>query len=774
MHWVGHASATSWPSGVQVQGSYAYLTSGGYSDGAFQVYSLLDLRNPVRVARLLTPGNPLSDVEILGTHAYVGGSQGFMVVDVADPFSPVIRAIIPGACTDVAIAGVLAYVAGTTGLRVIDVSDASAPVQVGELAMPSLVALAVAGSHAYVGDWQGILSVVDVHDPTTPAVVSTLAFPNGIMAITVAGHHAYVAGDSAGLYAVDISDPTHPELAGQGNVPSGRDVDVAGNIAFYTSDRGLYALDISDPGSPSFPIMAQVNRSGTALALSGDHGILAGGGLDVIQILPARTAEPVGTMATPGHAYGIAARSGLAYLACDDAGLQVADLTDPTHPHILGSAVTTSALQVALSDHHAFVANSPAGMVVIDVADPTSPRAVSSIFTGYGTEDVAVTGTLALIARSDGLLVIDITDPPQPAIIGSASTVGWARQVEAAGNIAYVAALNLEVMDLSDPTSPRLLRRFALPTNPVAVALSDHLLYVSEAASAFWILDVSDPAQPVPLGSMPTPGTVRGIAIKDDIAYAACSETGLLVIDVSNPTAPAILGEAPGYGLDVALASGVIAVASQHLGLHVFPPQCGRVTPVELTGLEAQPGKGEIRIYAQLNPAPFHELQVTRAIGEVPDPRSYIPIARRPWLPDVRPIEIVDRDVTPGTTYAYTVEGHGLDGTIARFGPVFATLEPDAAAPDLRAAFVIARPNPTSGSLMLEFAVPLGGPISLNVYDPSGRLVRRLLHGTVDAGRQSAGWDGRDGQGRAVATGTYVVRLTANRLSASRSVTLIR
>lgn len=61
------------------------------------------------------------------------------------------------------------------------------------------------------------------------------------------------------------------------------------------------------------------------------------------------------------------------------------------------------------------------------------------------------------------------------------------------------------------------------------------------------------------------------------------------------------------------------------------------------------------------------------------------------------------------------------------------------------------------------------------VFDVAGRRVRSLLSGAVPAGLQTVAWDGRDARGRAVAAGTYFLRLRAGaEFEASDRLTVVR
>lgn len=71
-------------------------------------------------------------------------------------------------------------------------------------------------------------------------------------------------------------------------------------------------------------------------------------------------------------------------------------------------------------------------------------------------------------------------------------------------------------------------------------------------------------------------------------------------------------------------------------------------------------------------------------------------------------------------------------------------------------------PSPSRGPVTFDFALPAAGRVTLDVFDVTGRRVRRLLDpGERAAGTHRARWDGRDDAGRRAAPGVYLARLTA-------------
>jgi hypothetical protein len=69
-------------------------------------------------------------------------------------------------------------------------------------------------------------------------------------------------------------------------------------------------------------------------------------------------------------------------------------------------------------------------------------------------------------------------------------------------------------------------------------------------------------------------------------------------------------------------------------------------------------------------------------------------------------------------------------------------------------------PDPFNPVTSVRYELPHPGRVTLRVYDVSGRLVRELVSAEAhDSGSYTVPWDGRDGTGEKVASGTYFCRL---------------
>lgn len=85
-----------------------------------------------------------------------------------------------------------------------------------------------------------------------------------------------------------------------------------------------------------------------------------------------------------------------------------------------------------------------------------------------------------------------------------------------------------------------------------------------------------------------------------------------------------------------------------------------------------------------------------------------------------------------------------------------------------------ARPNPFNPRTAVEVALDRRRRIVLRVFDVTGRELAVLAEGDYDAGRHAFVWEGQESGGRAVPSGTYVVRLESGEIRESRLVSLVR
>jgi len=83
-------------------------------------------------------------------------------------------------------------------------------------------------------------------------------------------------------------------------------------------------------------------------------------------------------------------------------------------------------------------------------------------------------------------------------------------------------------------------------------------------------------------------------------------------------------------------------------------------------------------------------------------------------------------------------------------------------------------PNPFNPITTIEYSLEARSYVSLRVYNVAGQLEKILVEGIQEMGRYRLGWDGRDSQGRSLASGVYFCLLETDSFSQTRKMILLR
>jgi len=292
--------------------------------------------------------------------------------------------------------------------------------------------------------------------------------------------------------------------------------------------------------------------------------------------------ELVGWLNGWGDANCVAVAGDYAYVATNETGLRVVDISDPSQPREVGSYAPPSIINSLVVDgSYIYVATGDSGLRVVDVSDPAQAYEIGFYDTPGFAAEVAISGNLACIADGDsGLRVVDISDPTQPNEVGVYQTPDYATCVATLSNFAYMATLetegclpsNIYVVDISDPSQPSEISSIEFWGYFYDVEVSGNLVYLTTLSwgemafglkpqdggycrSTLTLLDVSDPAQPNEIGEYIEendycsyyPFTSMAVAgqwiflVGNDAEYN--SPNKLKVLDISDPTAPCMIAE---------------------------------------------------------------------------------------------------------------------------------------------------------------------------------------------------------------------------------------
>lgn len=130
----------------------------------------------------------------------------------------------------------------------------------------------------------------------------------------------------------------------------------------------------------------------------------------------------------------------------------------------------------------------------------------------------------------------------------------------------------------------------------------------------------------------------------------------------------------------------------------------------------------------------------------------------------------IDSDVEPGVTYAYRLANVDYNGQINYYPEIVRISLSPVATYKLYANY----PNPFNSETNISFEVGQAAYTELNIFDTSGRLVKRLFEGHLSPGSYVYKWNGKDDRDVDVASGVYFLNFSAETFNRSLRLVLSR
>lgn len=256
-------------------------------------------------------------------------------------------------------------------------------------------------------------------------------FGAGARAVAFGAGHAFVAGTDGDVAVLDLHDPTRPQWVASLATP-GHPVDVAieGELLFVVEyDYGLHVADVSSPAQPRELGAVVTSCAAQGLAVADELVYVAyfRDGIQVFDVADRRHPVEIAAFDTPGFAYGIAVDGDRAYVADFTAGVRILDVSRPQRIREVGSLRYGRALDVVARDNVMYVVDAQEGLSIIDVTQADAPTEIGLIGFGSGSTDLGLrlglAGDRLFIAR-DQLWLVDVVDPTAAHIVTAAELAG--------------------------------------------------------------------------------------------------------------------------------------------------------------------------------------------------------------------------------------------------------------------------------------------------------------------------------------------------------------
>jgi len=317
--------------GVFVHDGFAYMRMQAYEGGYVQLVDISDPLDPVAVDRYQ---DWVLDIEMetnyfFGLTGYFGPHTSLIVRNVSNPVESQILGIFEkplrkDAATDNSLVDAIPY-------RIRDFS--------------------LAEDYAYVawGDsWSceetsctGGLAIVDVSDKENLIETGVILHGAPLNTVTVAGDYAFAVDIFGQLLVFDISDKSSPRYssileASLTNVFSAQDTLWVDNDTLYAADgvNGLRRFDVGDVTAVTELTSYKTGAETQLVQVDGDFVYLVsqGIGLEILRVDEQNQLQPVYTTQKLLDAADVAVYGDVAYVADEQLGIHVWDISDRLHP----------------------------------------------------------------------------------------------------------------------------------------------------------------------------------------------------------------------------------------------------------------------------------------------------------------------------------------------------------------------------------------------------------------------------------------------------------
>ncbi|MEO0205130.1 MAG: hypothetical protein ABIL22_00455 [candidate division WOR-3 bacterium] len=283
----------------------------------------------------------------------------------------------------------------------------------------------------------------------------------------------------------------------------------------------------------------------------------------------------------PGYSVNIDIKGDYAYIANDQGGLQIVDISSPELTYVAGQYLHQTNIQgVAVRDSFAYLALAAGppnngGMLIVNISDPSNPSFVGqdNWFYGYNVFAPPNDSKYVYVAARYWFIVEDVSWPQYPSYVRRFATPGNVHSLFVVDSLSYLACeqMGLIIYNLNNPDSTAKIGEMDTPSNARDIFVLDNIAYIADGYDGLVLIDVSNPSKPELIGSYDTPGYAQGIFVENGLAYIADGSSGLKVIDLSDPNNLEIYAELKTpYAYNVYVRNGLIYLVDRDLGLVII------------------------------------------------------------------------------------------------------------------------------------------------------------------------------------------------------------
>lgn len=532
-------------------------------------------------------GGRCNAVAASGSTVFLGCGATLEAWDVANPASPVRKAILrlPGIIEDLVASNAWVYAAaGAAGVQVV---DASSPTQLLHRATFDTTGharrLALDGSLLYVADVLGGVRVLNVATPATPALAGAFQTTGPAQALAPLSPRLLVLDAQSGLLNLHAANPAAMSVTGTySRITSGLALTaVSGAALAADANGGLFRISTATPSNLTAVTNTLLPAAARSLATSGS-ALYAAAGAQGLITLDAATLETKAVTDVGGDAADVAVLGNTLYVAAGFEGAYALNIAAPFAPTPLGAFATGArGSDAAASGSTLYVAGDEGGLQIHRLQNLALPTLLGFVPSVNNARCVAVAYPNLLVGDGlYGLKIFNIANPAAPVLRGTyaASALSHTRRVAGAHNrVAITDGKTIELLSIANPATPTLLASLQPGGFVFDLAAVDGEVYAACGGAGLKALRMDTLAVD---STVATPGPATGVAAVSNRLTVACGPAGWQTLSIDNTASPVLVKATAGRTVFDAAAAGPLVYLADGARTALVSNVSAPLTPV--------------------------------------------------------------------------------------------------------------------------------------------------------------------------------------------------